>query len=437
MSCFINATHTDPQQPWLKRVGITRRSISPAEYNLLGNIYCNIGTICHLAAEYQLSYDIFRTSARKFQQANNTTAYYYALNDMAIEAAKMCNKDETLELTSQVDTTIIDSYALGLINMTKAILYINLQEYDSALVYANYELRHIENEPTGLLIKAQAFSYLNQKDSAVIYAKYIIDGNSSLENKDNAYYILQHDDVHIDKDSINQLAADRTDIITLLQSHQINIAQSIQLLINDINRKPYYGRIFFMIVVFVTFLVILFSVLILKRKLSFEAAYKREQVNQYVENVKKELSETISEEIKKKEQLNSDNTRLAEENYLLRKQNNVYKENNLRSFMKTYNSFVMHDNLLEQIYWKDYSKMCKIIDENFFLFTSKLKQQYNLSEQEIKLCVLVLFEYNQEQISAAMHYALNGIGKLKYRIAKKLGTTSKNLRNVLIENVIS
>lgn len=437
MTCFINASHTDPQMPWFKRVGATFRTVSPQEYSLLGNTYCNIGTICHLAGDFQLSYDIFSLSAEKFKQANNTTAYFYALNDMAIEAAKLCRKDESLALLCQIDTTIIDDYTSALINLTKAILYKNLQVYDSALYYANSELNIIKREPTGMIIKAQSFSLLNQKDSAVIYAKEIINGNSSLENLDNAYYILQHDDIHIDKDSINQLAADRTDVLTLIEAYHISLAQSVHLLIQDINRKPNYKGWAVLIAILSSIVISTILIATWKRKLSKKIMVERQQTAVLIQNKKKELSEMIDAEIQKKNKLYMDNTQLTRENSLLQQQKAEYKEENMRYFLKNYNCFKQHDDLLNKICWKDYDTMCQILDKHFLFFISKLTQQYYLSEQEIRLCVLVLFEYNPEQISTILHYAYNGVGKLKYRVAKKLGTSSKNLRELLIENAVN
>ena len=39
--------------------------------------------------------------------------------------------------------------------------------------------------------------------------------------------------------------------------------------------------------------------------------------------------------------------------------------------------------------------MCGIINTYFFMLAHKLKKYYNLSEQEIKLCILVLLDQNQ------------------------------------------
>lgn len=80
--------------------------------------------------------------------------------------------------------------------------------------------------------------------------------------------------------------------------------------------------------------------------------------------------------------------------------------------------------------------MCNIINQNFGLLALKLQQTYNLSEREIKLCVLSLLNMGYESMAEMLYYSPNGIGKFKLRVAHKLGTTSKNLQQFLIEKAI-
>jgi DNA-binding CsgD family transcriptional regulator len=65
-----------------------------------------------------------------------------------------------------------------------------------------------------------------------------------------------------------------------------------------------------------------------------------------------------------------------------------------------------------------------------------LKATNKLEEKEIRLCVLVLLEMDNLTIAKTINYAPNGVGKYKYRIAQKLGTTIRELRQFLIEMAI-
>ena len=66
MQCFINATHSRTH-----------------DYHILGRVYSNMGTLCHLAEEYPLSYDMYERCSEMFLRNGDSLLYYYGLNEMA------------------------------------------------------------------------------------------------------------------------------------------------------------------------------------------------------------------------------------------------------------------------------------------------------------------------------------------------------------------
>ena len=76
MECFINATHTRTH-----------------DYSILGRTYSNMGSLCHLACAYPLSYDMYEKSADMFLHNGDTILYYYALYREAIELAEQGDKE--------------------------------------------------------------------------------------------------------------------------------------------------------------------------------------------------------------------------------------------------------------------------------------------------------------------------------------------------------
>ena len=76
--------------------------------------------------------------------------------------------------------------------------------------------------------------------------------------------------------------------------------------------------------------------------------------------------------------------------------------------------------------------MCVIINQQFGMLALKLQKTYKLSEREIRLCILTMLNLGYDEIADMLYYAPSGVGKLKLRIAKKLGTTSKNLHHFLL-----
>ncbi|MEE1095714.1 MAG: hypothetical protein UH084_03965 [Paludibacteraceae bacterium] len=154
MKVFIDATHSRTR-----------------DFHILGRVYSNIGSMCHLASEYQLSYDMFAKCADCLLQNGDTISYYYGLNEMAFELAEQGKKEETLALLDSITRNCNDKNVILKTWETKAEMYLNSCQYDSAIVIVDTMLRSGYNSPTGLLIKAQAFSFLETTDSAVYYAK--------------------------------------------------------------------------------------------------------------------------------------------------------------------------------------------------------------------------------------------------------------------------
>lgn len=82
--------------------------------------------------------------------------------------------------------------------------------------------------------------------------------------------------------------------------------------------------------------------------------------------------------------------------------------------------------------WKDSHKLreqANIYCGNIFY---RLEETYHLSEQDIKICLMVLLDFSREQMANYLYVQPNTISKAKNKIAKQLGTSSAQLREFLI-----
>ena len=97
---------------------------------------------------------------------------------------------------------------------------------------------------------------------------------------------------------------------------------------------------------------------------------------------------------------------------------------------------LLHDSekIKRTLAWKNYHTMCTIVDKQFYMLASKLQSKQLLNETEIRLCILTLLDCGYDQMAELLYRSPSSMGTLKIRVAKKLGTTSKNLRLYLIEN---
>ena len=93
-------------------------------------------------------------------------------------------------------------------------------------------------------------------------------------------------------------------------------------------------------------------------------------------------------------------------------------------------------DLEKELHWKNFDEMCDVVNSNFFLFANKMKSFGSLSEKEIRFCVLVLLNLSYKQMAEMLYYSESGMGKYKYSVSVKLGTSAKKLREFLIKIIV-
>ena len=376
MQAFINATHSHTR-----------------DYQILGRIYNNMGDICHRAEAFTLSYDMFERSANVFMHDNDTLSYYYCLNDMALELAEQGKKDDAVTLLSNIDFFTHDEYVMAKSLETKAIACKKVEQYDSVLYYTSLLFNNGYKYSNVLLLRAQAYSYLWEKDSAVYYANMLLGQTTELYEYCNALYILTNDDETKNTDGVKEVAAQRADTQKLIEIRKGKLSQAVQLLEQDLNRKPNLAWLYAILGTLVVVGTCLFVYVNHKRK------------NHLL------LSQKI-DDLKNEDAVNYANRRAQVE--------------------ANCDLIVNSSTMKTDLNWKDFESLCKTIDVYFYMLAEKLRQKQILNEQEIRLCILVLLNFSRIQTAEILRYAPNGIGKFKYRVARKLHVEGKYLRKYLI-----
>ena len=392
MQALINATHSRTR-----------------DYHILGRVYSNMGSICHLAGEFQLSYDMYEKSADMFLQNGDTLAYYYGLNDMAYELAEQGNREETLALLNRISVDCNDNNALSWNNLIKAELYKNLKQYDSALYYANTLDYNTYYESTKLIIRMQSYLMMSSQDSAVYYAKQVLSISTDLFDRNNALYVLTNEDESQEKSDIRRTASERSDIQRLLEIRQGKLSQAVQLLEQNLAKTPDWQWLYTMIA----------TIIVIGSCLLLYIHRKRNQHKLLSQQVDDLTSRTIAMQVKNEELSQS-----YSNNYNQIKEDIDHKCALLQDSGK----------IKKTLAWKNYHTMCTIVDKQFYLLASKLQSKQLLNETEIRLCILTLLDCGYDQMAELLYRSPSSMGTLKIRVAKKLGTTSKNLRLYLIEN---
>ncbi|MBO5618589.1 MAG: hypothetical protein J5902_01260 [Paludibacteraceae bacterium] len=395
MQAFICATHSRTH-----------------DYHILGRVYSNMGDLCHLAGDFQLSYDMFEKSANCFLEDKDTLSYYFLLNDMAYELAEQ-GKKESFSLINRVDSICKNQDLQAKLLETKAVFYRETEQYDSTIFYADKscELGNLDNAI--LLLKAQAYDNLGKKDSAIRYAQIIMDcPSASFQNRFNALYIVKHCDSTLCVEEIEELYSQREDIRYYeYEPLREKWILSTQLLIQDLTRKPDWQWLYTMIA---TVLIIGAAIVVY--------VYRKHKKHDL-------LAQKISGLTLISNAVQANHEKLV----------NRYESQHQRREEETLHRCALLRNcpqIAVELKWNDFDSVSNIIDSHFYLLATKLRQKAVLNETEIRLCILVLIGLNRSQIANTMPYALNSIGKLKDQTAKKLGTSGKNLRDFLIKIVV-
>lgn len=368
-----------------------------------------MGIMCGLATEHELAYDMYEHSAEEFLLAQDTIAYFYALNDMAFELAEAKKKDEAFAILNYLEDAISDSTQLHYIQLIKAVALRNVHEFDSAIYYADKILASPELSPTGYIVKAQSFSFLNIKDSAVYYARRTIaEPNASPQDQYNALYIICNNDSTLSKDSILTLNAQRADIMVYsISPEKGEMMVAVEYLQKYLHHSP---DLRWLLAIFFTVISIgMPSILYVSRKRK-----KHQLVSQQTEILKRQ-QEALSKHNQKLEKEQSEHTQ------------RVFAE------IEVFCNSITKENIKQELCWRDFDKMCTIVNRRMYGLVDKLRARGITSMTEIRICVLLALDrFNAKQMANVIPCTYDSFKTTKSLIVKKLNVSRENIHSYLI-----
>lgn len=347
---------------------------------LLGRVWSNIANMCRQANEHHKAFQLYAVSAEHFAAANDTLAYAYALNNMAWEQAAMGHKDSAMLLISSAIQSYPRPPLTDKIIESRAAACLFAEEYDSVLFYTASS-----NNDYLLMLRAQAYSFLQIDDSAAYYARLLLPRTNALTSLDNLYYILSHNDATVDKELVRTLSSKRADVQKAIEARHVKLTQAILLLEQNTKEQDHLALIFIALLVALFGLLLSIWALFVWRK---HRLWHIEQTTQ-LQLRRNELMHTIQ---------------------LLREA----------------------PDLRTEIAWEDFTELCRRIDKLFYGLASSL-QEKGLNEQDIRICLLVLLGLSHKEVADMLNCSPKSIGKLKDITARKLSVSGGNLYDRLLE----
>ena len=432
MRAFIAGSHA----PYIDRV-VPLPWFS--DYHILGRIYSNMGTMSHLAGEFELSYEMYKTASEQILKTDDSTSYYYLLNDMAVELAEQKLQNETLSLLKKIDAECTNTDVLTKTWETKAILFRNLAQYDSAIYAARQLYSNGYSAATGYVVDAQSYWHLEMYDSALYYAKQVIENPYAVEQDlYNMLYLVAYCDSAISKDAMQEHYQARTDIDKeILDPLHIQLAQAIDVLLQDRDKKPYYISIgILIIVVCILGMTSRIAVLRIKRhrKRVYAETEQERQKQQDLRKQQKELEKQNANILADMSRLQANNDALRQENADLSVLHSERRAELMAQIINNCDAIRNSEKWRDVFYWNKHDKLCEVADKHLNLLSTKLQMLEVLNEREIHLCILVAIgNFSDKQLAQLLNYSEKSIRSIKLNAAKKLGTTSAHLHDFLMQ----
>ena len=368
MQAFIEAAHSETE-----------------DEVLLGRVYSNMANMCRQANDHETAYEVYKTSAVHFKKTDDSLAYAYALNNMAWEQAVMGEKEKALRLVDSALSLPLSAISRQTLQAkvmeTKAAASLFREEYDSVLYYT----KDAENDYL-LMLRAQAYSYLQIDDSAMIYAQQLLPRMTNLFYLDDLYYILTHNDTSADAEAIRQWSSERADVQNAIKERHGELTKAVQLLKQDLAKKEQATsrKVLLLWAIGIGLLVWGAVVIYKQRKL-------RREKSDFEEARRKELAQ------------------------------------NIRQLQEA-------KDVRQELGWNDFAALCLQVNKRFNGLAGTLKAQ-DLNEQDIRICVLVLIGMPHKEIAEMLNCSPKSIGKLKDLTARKLGVSGGQLQEKL-QNIV-
>lgn len=364
MQAFIEAAHSETE-----------------DEALLGRVYSNMANMCRQANDHETAYEVYEMSAEHFKKTNDSLAYAYALNNMAWEQAVMGEKEKALRLVDSALSLQLSAISRQTLQAkvmeTKAAASLFREEYDSVLYYT----KDAENDYL-LMLRAQAYSYLQMDDSAMIYAQQLLPRMTNLFYLDDLYYIMTHNDTSADAEAIRQWSSERADVQNAIKERHGELTKAIQLLKQDLAKKEQANSRKVLLLWAIGIGLLIWGAIVVRkqRKLWIEKS-------DFEQARRKELAQNIRQ---------------------LQEASDIRKE----------------------LAWGDFETLCSQINKRFHGLASTLQEQ-GLNEQDIRICVLVLIGLSHKEIAELLNCSPKSIGKLKDLTAHKLGVSGGQLQEKL------
>lgn len=389
--------------------------IKTKDYVLRGRINSCMGFLCKQDSCFEEALVFYERANEAFAKSGNDKRYANGLVSIAeqyVNLKEYTKADSVLRIAD--DYEIDSAYYASLIDI-KALKLYNQQMYDSALVcllsIKDYP-RNVEERCYSAHQILQCYTRINKIALTQHYAEYVVKYSHNAGYRSNAYYVLMKISEH--SNDFNRLAKYsylREDMDRINRCYMEAYASATTKLMTYIaNPKPFrYWKI--AIMVCLVLIVSAISVIIVHNKRSKEMVIQ----NARVETELHEWQEKMREKL-------------------------AIEEANATAKRKIISDIVMmhaEDFTPDSEIWKDEKELFRLANSSFGFLIYRLRDTYrNLNDREVKICLMVLLDFPNKTIANIACCSEDSISTIKQRLAKKLSTSPRELREFLMDFIL-
>ena len=356
------------------------------DWVLRGRINSCMGYLCKQDSCFEEALVFYERANVAFAKSGNEKRYANGLISIAEQYVCLHEYAKVDSVLSLAATYKIDSAYYARMVDVRALALFNQQLYDSALVCL-LSIKDCERP-----IDAKCFSYMKIMRSynkllnfskSIDYAKYIIFHAKNPNHRLNAYYhLIDYATIHNDMALLSTCSHARDDENRIVRQYAESYAQASDKLKIYLENPHPHRRLYIIIVCSALVVVVLFWIIYVLIKRHQCVLVKRDKENQ-------DRRDLFARRI--------------------------------------------YDHSVYFTSWQDYKKLRELANSHFNNMCYQLEDTYHMSEQEIKICLMVLLEYTNKQMAEILLVQPNTISKAKNKIAKQLNTSSAELRTSLLD----
>ena len=385
------------------------------DWVLRGRINSCMGFICKQDSSFAEALEFYERANNAFEKTGDKRRVANGLVSIAEQYVNLkdyAKADSVLKIAAGYDVDsahyarMVDVYALSLYNQ---------QLYDSALVH----LLSIKDYPRNLDARCYSYQLImhcyefqNQLIECPYYAQYIINNSKNPSFRSNAYFFLMYDAKN--RNAVEELARHSTcreDEDRNLQHVSESYAQASVKLREYINNPIHIHIKEILIVLFFIIVLAVWAIWYSRKRINIKIASQKKLMEQEITKWKDGILQKMNEE-----------KAISE----------IEKRKMILNVVMDY----ADEFAIDKPIWDTDTKLFRLADSCFGFIIYRLKHTYHLRNSELKICLMVLLDFPNKEIARIVSYKEDSYPTIKRRLATKLGTSSTEMRNFLLDLIV-